>query len=315
MRYFLTGGAGFIGSNFARHLVDSVPEVSKITIYDKFTYAGSTRNLQDFESDPRISVITGDICDTHLLQKSILEHDYVINFAAESHVDRSIIDPSCFIQTNLVGTYNVLEAARLGGIKVVVQISTDEVYGSISKGSSNEGDSLEPNSPYSASKAGADLLCRSYFMTYGLDVRITRSCNNYGNHQFPEKVIPVFIKAILDKKDLPVYGTGENIREWIHVTDHCKGIQTVLENGVGGEIYNIGSGIHHTNIDLANRLIVLSGSISSKIVFKEDRKGHDFRYAVNSEKVMKLGYRPVVDFQLGIEQTFKWYSENQDWWS
>ncbi len=152
-------------------------------------------------------------------------------------------------------------------------------------------------------------------MTYGLDVRITRSCNNYGSHQFPEKVIPVFIKAILSKKDLPVYGTGENIREWIHVTDHCKGIQTVLENGVRGEVYNIGSGIHHTNIDLAKRLIALSGANLSKIVFKEDRKGHDFRYAVNSEKIMKLGYRPVVDFQMGIEQTFKWYSENQDWWS
>ena len=268
---------GFIGSNYVRHLLTSGREVSKVTVFDKFTYAS--------------------------------------NFAAESHVDRSILDPTSFVETNFLGTYNVLEAARVTGVKKIVHVSTDEVYGSTLEGSFEEKDLLAPNSPYSASKAGSDLLCRSYFVTHGLDVRVTRSCNNYGRFQFSEKVIPVMINSVLNKKNLPIYGSGKNVREWIHVIDHCKAIQLVLEAGNKGEIYNVGTGFHLTNLELASKILTKMGSNTSKVEFVEDRKGHDFRYSVNFEKLRNLGFNPEVNFEEGLDQTIRWYRENQDWWA
>jgi dTDP-glucose 4,6-dehydratase len=259
VRYFVTGGAGFIGSNYVEHLFHNVEGVTGVTIYDKFTYAANPKNYQEFVGDPRLDIIKGDICDSHLLEKSIAGHDFVVHFAAESHVDRSIDDASAFVETNVLGTFKVLEASRKVGIKTVIQVSTDEVYGSLSEGSADEAFPLKPNSPYAASKAASDLLARSYFMTHELDVRITRCCNNYGKYQYPEKVIPVFINKLNSGHMLPIYGDGRNIREWIHVSDHARGIQTVLEKGSAGEIYNIGTSAHLSNNDLATMIISAMG--------------------------------------------------------
>jgi len=306
---------GFIGSNYVRHLLTSGREVSKVTVFDKFTYASNQRNLADFASDERLSIFRGDICRFDLLQEKMSNHDFVLHFAAESHVDRSILDPTSFVETNFLGTYNVLEAARVTGVKTIVHVSTDEVYGSTLEGSFEEKDLLAPNSPYSASKAGSDLLCRSYFVTHGLDVRVTRSCNNYGRFQYSEKVIPVMINSVLKEKNLPIYGSGKNVREWIHVIDHCKAIQLVLEAGNKGEIYNVGTGFHLTNLELASKILTKMGSNTSKVEFVEDRKGHDFRYSVNFDKLRNLGFNPAVNFEEGLDQTIRWYRENQDWWA
>jgi dTDP-glucose 4,6-dehydratase len=314
MRYFVTGGAGFIGSNYVEHLFRNVAEMTTVTIYDKFTYAANPKNYQEFVCDPRLSVIKGDICDSNLLEKSMVGHDFVVHFAAESHVDRSIDDASAFVETNVLGTFRVLEASRKVGIRTVIHISTDEVYGSLSESSADETFPLEPNSPYAASKAASDLLARSYFVTHGLDVRLTRCCNNYGKFQFPEKVIPVFINKLKSGQKLPIYGDGRNIREWIHVSDHAKGIQTVLERGNPGEIYNIGTGAHLSNDDLADAIIRVFGSSSDSKSYIEDRKGHDFRYSINSEKTNKLGFQPVEEFETGLLDTIKWYQENSNWW-
>jgi dTDP-glucose 4,6-dehydratase len=245
VRYFITGGAGFIGSNYVEHLFTNVSDLTKVTIYDKFTYAANPKNFADYSSDARLEVINGDICDLDHLRTSMEGHDYVIHFAAESHVDRSIDDASTFIRTNALGTFNVLEASRSNG--------------SLAVGAADEKRILEPNSPYAASKAASDLLVRSYFITHGLDVRTTRCCNNYGKYQFPEKVIPVFIKSLAAGQKVPIYGDGKNIREWIHVSDHCRGIQSVLDNGTPGEIYNIGTGTHLSNNDLASAIIEIMG--------------------------------------------------------
>lgn len=314
MRYFVTGGAGFIGSNYVEHLFKNVGEVTGVTIYDKFTYAANPKNYQEFVDDPRLTVIKGDICDFNLLEKSMAGHDFVVHFAAESHVDRSIDDASAFVKTNVLGTFRVLEASRKVGIKKVIHISTDEVYGSLNEGSADELFPLHPNSPYAASKAASDLLVRSYFVTHGLDVRTTRCCNNYGKHQYPEKVIPVFIYKLKSQEVLPIYGDGKNVREWIHVSDHARGIQIALENGKPGEIYNIGTGQHFSNNDLATEIINLMGFDENMKTYVADRQGHDFRYSVNSQKIKSLGFKQKIDFESGLRETINWYKSNQGWW-
>ncbi len=314
MRYFVTGGAGFIGSNYVEHLFNNVEEVTGVTIYDKFTYAANPKNYQDFVGDPRLSVIKGDICDSELLEKSMAGHDFVVHFAAESHVDRSIDDASVFVETNVLGTFRVLEAGRKVGVRTVIHVSTDEVYGSLSEGSADETFPLQPNSPYAASKAASDLLARSYFVTHGLDVRLTRCCNNYGKYQYPEKVIPVFINKLNSGQKLPIYGDGRNVREWIHVSDHARGIQTALEKGNPGEIYNIGTGSHLSNNDLADNILLLMNFDNKMKSYVEDRLGHDFRYSVSSSKIEELGFKNKVLLDSGLQDTIEWYKSNLDWW-
>ncbi len=314
MRYFVTGGAGFIGSNYVENLLQKVEGVTGVTIYDKFTYAANPKNYQDFTDDSRLSVIKGDICDAQALENAMGRHDFVIHFAAESHVDRSISDASVFVQTNVLGTFNVLEASRKVGIKTMIHVSTDEVYGSLAEGSADETYSLKPNSPYAASKAASDLLARSYFVTHGLDVRTTRCCNNYGKYQFPEKVIPVFINKLNSGEKLPIYGDGKNVREWIHVSDHARGIDTVLEKGTPGEIYNIGTGSQLSNNDLASEIIRIRDLSDSMKSYVTDRQGHDFRYSVDSKKIESLGFQRKIHFKDGLKETFDWYTANSGWW-
>jgi dTDP-glucose 4,6-dehydratase len=314
MRYFVTGGAGFIGSNYVEQLLEKVRDVSGVTIYDKFTYAANPTNYQKFKNDPRLNVVIGDICDVSKLENSMLGHDFVVHFAAESHVDRSIDDASDFMRTNVVGTFNVLESSRKIRIKTVVHISTDEVYGSLTQGSADESHLLAPNSPYSASKAASDLVARSYFVTHGLDVRTIRCCNNYGKYQFPEKVIPVFINKLKLGEKVPIYGDGKNIREWIHVSDHVRGVQNVLEKGSPGEIYNIGTGCHLSNNDLATEILALMGLGENMKSFVTDRQGHDFRYSVDSTKITALGFEPTIEFKSGLRETIDWYLSNPGWW-
>ena len=314
MRYFVTGGAGFIGSNYVEYLFKQVNQLSNVTIYDNFTYAANPKNYLEFASDPRLTVIRGDICDANELENAMAGHDYVVHFAAESHVDRSIDNASDFVKTNILGTFNVLEASRKLGIKTMIHVSTDEVYGSLPEGSADETYPLVPNSPYAASKAASDLLVRSYFVTHGLDARITRCCNNYGKHQFPEKVIPVFINKLISGENLAIYGDGENVREWIHVSDHAHGIHTVLEKGIPGEIYNIGTGSYLSNNDLASKILSVMGMNESMKSYVTDRQGHDFRYSLDSRKIESLGFEIGVSFKLGLEETIKWYLSNPSWW-
>jgi dTDP-glucose 4,6-dehydratase len=314
MRYFVTGGAGFIGSNYVAHLLNEVEGVTGVTIYDKFTYAANPKNYQEFTSDSRLSVIEGDICNFQSLEKSMANHDYVIHFAAESHVDRSIGDASAFIQTNVLGTHSVLEATRKTGVRTMIHVSTDEVYGSILEGSADEHSPLQPNSPYAASKAASDLLARSYFVTHGLDVRTTRCCNNYGRNQFPEKVIPVFVNKLNSGESLPIYGDGRNVREWIHVSDHVRGIQTVLYKGMPGEIYNIGTGSHLSNNDLASEILKVMGLSDNMKSYVPDRQGHDFRYSVDSRKIESIGFERKTNFNDGLKATIDWYTNNPGWW-
>jgi dTDP-glucose 4,6-dehydratase len=307
MRYFVTGGAGFIGSNFVEYLFENVSELTGVTIFDKFTYAANPKNYEKFLSDPRLNVIKGDICDLSLLEKSMNCHDFVIHFAAESHVDRSIDDAAVFIQTNVLGTFNVLEASRKTQIKTLIHVSTDEVYGSLAEGSADETYPLMPNSPYAASKAASDLLARSYFVTHGLDVRTTRCCNNYGKNQFPEKLIPLMLSKIKERELLPLFGTGLNVREWIHVSDHCEAIQLVIQNGKAGEVYNIGSGYEISNVEMVKLLLQFSGKTENLIGFVPDRLGHDLRYSVDRSKIVKLGFKPNIAFESGLKETVKYY--------
>lgn len=311
----MTGGAGFIGSNFVRKVLDgSLGGISSLTVIDKLTYAGTMTNLAELPKDS-FEFIQGDICDQDLALKLASRHDAIINFAAESHVDRSIAGSRDFVLTNVLGTQTLLDAARIGGIKVFVQISTDEVYGSITKGSWPETDPLLPNSPYAASKAAADLISRSYYKTHGLDVRITRCSNNYGPNQFPEKIIPLFITNLINGLKLPVYGNGSNVRDWLHVDDHCRGIHAVLMGGRAGEVYNIGGGTELTNIELTHQILNLMGKDDSNIKYVDDRLGHDIRYSVDISKISReLGYSPRVNWRDGLEQTVAWYQENEEWW-
>jgi dTDP-glucose 4,6-dehydratase len=289
--YLVTGGAGFIGSNYVRMLLsDQLGPVNSVKVLDKLTYAGSLENLKQISDDPRFTFVQGDICDEELVGSCLDEGVVIVHFAAETHVDRSISGPSEFIRTNVLGTQILLSAAVEKKAKTFLHVSTDEVYGSIKEGSSIETDPLLPNSPYSASKAASDLLVRSYVQTYGLDARITRCCNNYGSNQFPEKFIPLAIKMIKAGEKIPVYGDGKNLREWIHVEDHCRGIQTVINLGYKGEIYNIGSGEELSNLEVAKLLLDNGPSQDSDIIFVQDRKGHDFRYSVNSTKIKKIGF-------------------------
>jgi dTDP-glucose 4,6-dehydratase len=315
MRLLVTGGAGFIGSNFVRRTVDgTLSGISAITVLDKLTYAGTLTNLSSLPYGS-YRFVQGDICDTELVHRLAKEHDVIVNFAAESHVDRSITGAKDFVETNVLGTQNLLDAALKNEIKTFIQISTDEVYGTISEGSWSEDFPLLPNSPYSASKASADLIARSYNRTFGLDVRTTRCSNNYGPHQFPEKVIPLFVTNLIEGKKVPLYGKGLNVRDWLHVDDHCRGIHAVLMKGKAGEIYNIGGGEELTNKELASTILMKMSKNDSSIEYVQDRLGHDLRYSVRIEKISReLGYQPLVKFNEGIEETIEWYKKNEQWW-
>lgn len=306
MNILITGGAGFIGSHFADFCL-GVENVKKIRILDKLTYAGSLKNLQQALLDPRTEFVHGDICDARMTNMAMQEIDIVFNFAAESHVDRSISDSTEFINTNVLGTQVLLETALKTSVKRFVQISTDEVYGSVVNGESFEEDQLLPNSPYSASKASADLLVRSYNRTFGLDTIITRCSNNYGSRQFPEKIIPLFILNLMNQKKIPVYGDGTNVRDWLNVRDHCNGIWIAATKGESGEIYNIGGGKELSNIALIDILLNSLNKTKDSIEYVPDRLGHDFRYSVNYDKLSKLGYSPQIEFLEGIDQTINWY--------
>lgn len=315
MRILVTGGAGFIGSNFARRIADGTyGGFSSLTILDKLTYAGTLTNLLEIPQGS-FNFIQGDICDQDLVDRLAKEHDVIVNFAAESHVDRSISGAREFITTNVLGTQAMLDAVQKSNVETYLQVSTDEVYGSISVGSWPESDPLLPNSPYAASKASADLICRSYFNTHGLDVRVTRCSNNYGRNQYPEKVIPLFVTNLIDNKKVPVYGSGLNVRDWLHVDDHCYGIYLALTKGKAGEIYNIGGGTELTNIELTKKILNLMGKDDSSIEYVEDRKGHDLRYSVDISKITReLGYKPQVKWETGLRDTVEWYLANEAWW-
>jgi dTDP-glucose 4,6-dehydratase len=318
MKLLVTGGAGFIGSNFVRMaLTDKFPDfnVEQLTVLDLLTYAGDEENLKPVASDKRYKFVKGDIRDLELAKKLMQDAEQVVHFAAESHVDRSIEGGSEFVSTNVMGTQVLLDAAKSSNIKRFVHVSTDEVYGSISEGSWPEDHPLLPNSPYSASKAGSDLLVRAYNRTHKLDTVITRCSNNYGQYQFPEKVMPLFITNIIEGKKVPLYGNGLNVRDWLHVDDHCRGIALALTKGRAGEVYNIGGGTELTNVELTHKILKAMGVGEEFIQPVEDRKGHDLRYSVDISKINKeLGYSPQVNFEEGLEQTINWYKNNDAWW-
>ncbi len=317
VRVLITGGAGFIGSNFVRMIArGEFPEISSVKVIDSLTYAGVIENLKGAERIEGYSFIQGDICNTVLVQQLLENVDAVLNFAAESHVDRSISSASDFIQTNIVGVQVLLDAIKESERKIrFLQISTDEVYGSIKSGSWTEEWPLMPNSPYSASKASGELLARSYNRTHGMDIVITRCSNNYGTHHFPEKLIPLFITNLIEGKKVPVYGTGENVRDWLHVDDHCRGIYSVLIKGGSGEVYNIGGGRELTNNEITSLILDAMGADETSIDYVEDRKGHDLRYSVDWIKIKReLGYEPQVKFEDGLRDTIQWYRDNEAWW-
>jgi dTDP-glucose 4,6-dehydratase len=316
MKLLVTGGAGFIGSNFIKRQLSENPLGSdEITVLDKLTYAGNVNNFSKSELE-QFALVQGDICDASLVGKLVKGADVVVNFAAESHVDRSITNASDFVVTNILGTQVLLDSCLKFETDKFVQISTDEVYGSIDDGSWDEECPLLPNSPYSASKAGADLLVRSYNRTFGLNTNITRCSNNYGPYQFTEKVIPLFVTNLLQDKDIPMYGTGLNIRDWLHVNDHCRGIELVIKSGKSGEIYNIGGGIELSNMQLAEEILSILGKDKSKIKFVPDRLGHDRRYSVDIKKISdELGYYPLINFTEGLKSTIEFYQNNYDWWN
>lgn len=313
MRLLVTGGAGFIGSNFVRYMLKLHSDL-EIVVLDKLTYAGNLENLRDVQKNKNFSFVKGDICDKKIAEKLVKGCDAVLNFAAETHVDRSIIDAGSFVTTDVLGTYRLLEASRKYGVEKFVQISTDEVYGSKLSGSFRESDALEPSSPYSASKAGGDMLARAYFVTYGLPVLITRSSNNFGPYQHPEKLIPKLITSALRNKPLPIYGDGRNVRDWIFVEDNCKAIDTVLRKGKFGEIYNIASGIEKRNIDVAKMILDELKKPHDLIQFVKDRPGHDFRYSLECRKIIKLGWKAETRFEDGLKKTIAWYKKNESWW-
>lgn len=318
MRIVVTGGAGFIGSNFVRKLLqDSYPEFAgcEVVILDALTYSGTLTNLTEWLGNERLTFVEGDIRDRVKVDETISGSDLVVHFAAESHVDRSVLDASVFVETNVLGTQILLDAALRHGVKRFLHVSTDEVYGSIETGSWDEKEPLLPNSPYAASKAASDMVVRSYFMTHGLDTITTRCSNNYGTHQFPEKVIPLFVTNLIDGLSVPLYGDGLNSRDWLHVDDHCRGIALALSKGKSGEVYNIGGGTELTNKELTELLLKATGADWSDVNFVEDRKGHDRRYSVDIGKSTRdLGYRPEVDFAEGLAETVDWYRNNRAWW-
>lgn len=311
MKILVTGGAGFIGTNFIRFWLRNYPK-SEITVLDKLTYAGRRENLQDLLD--RIQFIQGDICDKEAVSQAMAGCDWVFHFAAESHVDRSIDDAGDFVRTNVTGTYTLLEAAKAENIDRFIHISTDEVYGSTLEGSFSEEDPLAPSSPYSATKAGSDLLALSYHTTHGLPVVITRSSNNFGPFQYPEKMIPLMILNALENKSLPVYGDGKNIRDWLYVDDNCAGIDTVAHKGACGEVYNLAARDEFENIDVIRRILKILGRQEDLITFVEDRPGHDRRYSLQTDKVVELGWKPEVTFEEGLQKTISWYCDHKGWW-
>ncbi|PFK21273.1 dTDP-glucose 4,6-dehydratase [Bacillus cereus] len=317
MKILVTGGAGFIGSNFVRYMAKKYPEYNIVNL-DSLTYAGNLENLKDIEELSNYKFVKGDIADRQFINQLFKEEkfDYVLNFAAESHVDRSITNPDIFIQTNIQGTQVLLDAAKNAEVKKYLQVSTDEVYGTLGEtGYFTEETPLASNSPYSSSKAGADLLVRAYHETFGLPVNITRCSNNYGPFHFPEKLIPLMIINALNDKQLPVYGDGLNVRDWLHVEDHCQAIDLVLHKGKNGEVYNVGGNNERTNIEIIKTILKALGKPESLIKYVTDRPGHDRRYAIDATKLREeLGWSPNYNFDTGIEQTIKWYLENQDWW-
>jgi dTDP-glucose 4,6-dehydratase len=317
MRLLVTGGAGFIGSNFVRRALDGTfRDFSEIVVLDKMTYAGVVANLQDVADHPKYRLIKGDICNASLVTTLVSEVDAVLNFAAESHVDRSIANAADFVETNVAGVQVLLDAIKATRRKIrFLQVSTDEVYGSIEAGSWDENSPLLPNSPYSASKAGGELLARAYHRTHNLDVVITRCSNNYGPFHFPEKLIPLFITNLIEGRKVPVYGNGKNVRDWLHVDDHCNGIYMALMNGRSGEVYNIGGGSELTNLEITHLILKIMGAGESSIEYVQDRKGHDFRYSVDWKKInLELGYEPQVKFADGLLETIAWYRNNHTWW-
>lgn len=318
MRVLVTGGAGFIGSNFVRMAIEGrLPglEDAQLTVLDALTYSGTLTNLKSVENSPRFSFIHGDIRDPAIVKKAMEGHNAVVHFAAESHVDRSVDNSRIFVETNVLGTQTLLDQAVAQELEKFVHVSTDEVYGSIDSGSWNENEPLLPNSPYSASKAASDLLVRSYHITHGLNTSITRCSNNYGTHHFPEKVIPLFVTNLLDGEKVPLYGDGKNIRDWLHVDDHCRGIALVLSAGRAGEIYNIGGGTELSNLELTNLLLTSTGRDESYVERVADRKGHDRRYSVSINKIRsELGYSPQVPFDQGLADVVQWYRDNRWWW-
>jgi dTDP-glucose 4,6-dehydratase len=318
MRLLVTGGAGFIGSHYVRSVLQGAwggKEPESVVVLDKLTYAGNLANLDPVEDDDRLHFVEGDILDPQLVAKLVDEADAVVHFAAESHVDRSILGAADFVMTNVVGTQTLLDAALKHGVDKFVHVSTDEVYGSIESGSWDESQPLEPNSPYSASKASSDLLARAYFRTHGLPVCITRCSNNYGPYQFPEKVIPLFVTNLIDGKSVPLYGEGLNVRDWLHVDDHCRGIHLVLTGGRPGETYNIGGGTELTNKELTEKLLEATGTTWDRVERVTDRLGHDKRYSVDISKIRdELGYEPAVPFEQGLADTVEWFRTRRDWW-
>lgn len=312
MKLFVTGAAGFIGSNYVRHVLETTDD--QVTVFDALTYAGNLSSLADIANDPRYRFVQGDICDREAVAAAMDGHDAVVHFAAESHVDRSIVDPDTFVRTNCLGTNVMCDVARRVGVEKFLHISTDEVYGSIETGSFVETDPLGPRSPYSSSKAGSDLIALSYEETYGLPVIVTRSSNNFGPYQFPEKVIPLFVTNLLDGRKVPLYGDGLNVRDWIYVLDNCAGVDVVLRHGTVGEIYNIGGGNETTNRDLTEKVLALLGVGDEMVEYVQDRLGHDRRYSIDCSKANALGWFPKRSLDEALAETVEWYRANRSWW-
>jgi dTDP-glucose 4,6-dehydratase len=312
-RILATGGAGFIGSNFVLYALERWPGAD-VVVLDKLTYAGNVENLKSARDNPRFTFVRGDIADEGVVRRAMAGCDAVINFAAETHVDRSILFPKEFVLTDVVGTFTLLEAARELGAKKFVQVSTDEVYGSIDEGAFDEGAALEPSSPYSASKAGGDLLTLAYAKTFDAPALVARSTNNYGPFQYPEKLIPLFVTNALDDKPLPVYGDGRQVRDWLHVRDNCEALALLLEKGEPGVVYNVGGDCELENLDVTKRILKILGKGDDLITYVKDRPAHDRRYALSCERIKALGWRPRTAFDAGIEETVRWYVEHEDWW-
>jgi dTDP-glucose 4,6-dehydratase len=312
MKLFVTGAAGFIGSNFARHVLETSDD--EVRVFDALTYAGNPENLADLRSNTRFDFVQGDICDREAVRAAMEGCDQVVHFAAESHVDRSLLDPDVFVRTNCMGTNVLCDIAAQIGVDRFVHISTDEVYGSIEDGSFTETDPLQPRSPYSAAKAGSDLIALAYHETYDLPVIVTRSSNQFGPFQFPEKLIPFFVTTLLEGGKVPLYGDGLNIRDWLFVRDNCVGVDTVRRNGTIGEIYNIGAGNEKTNREITDTILAALGKDESSVDYVQDRKGHDRRYSIATEKVAELGWSPEFTFEAAIDETIRWYVDHRSWW-